>query len=132
MLGVESERALAMFEQVGDPWGTGFASQLRSEWLVLADRLDEALAVIDRSGTAIEGLTSIPDVLQQRAQAVGILLRLGRLGEARERADEIDRLARQEGSVRSLAQARMTAAQVAVAVGDGACLLYTSPSPRDS
>jgi len=123
VLGVESERALAMFEQVGDPWGTGFASQLRSEWLVLADRLDEALAVIDRAGAAIEGLTSIPDVLQQRAQAVGILLRLGRLDEARERADEIDRLARQEGSVRSLAQARMTAAQVAVAAGDGAAAL---------
>ncbi|MFX6949379.1 hypothetical protein ABTH81_20045, partial [Acinetobacter baumannii] len=44
---VESERALRIFTEVGDPWGTGIASQLRSEWLILAGRLQEALAVSD-------------------------------------------------------------------------------------
>ncbi|MDR6097391.1 AAA family ATPase [Microbacterium sp. SORGH_AS_0454] len=118
-LGVESAKALQMFEMIGDPWGTGFASQLRSEWLVLADRLDEALAVIDRSGDAIRGLTSAPDLLQQEAQAVGILLRLGRLDLARRRAADIDRAAAADGSVRALGQARMTAAQIEIAAGDG-------------
>lgn len=122
-LGVESARALEMFERLGDAWGTGFASQLRSEWLVLADRLDEALAVIDRSGAAIRGLTSVPDLLQQEAQAVGILLRLGRLPAARERAAAIDRAAAADGSVRALAQARMTATHVEIADGDGAAAL---------
>ncbi|REC97699.1 putative ATPase [Microbacterium sp. AG157] len=118
-LGVESAKALQMFEMIGDPWGTGFASQLRSEWLVLADRLDEALAVIDRSGDAIRGLTSAPDLLQQEAQAVGILLRLGRLDLARRRAADIDRAAAADGSVRALGQARMTAAQIEIAADDG-------------
>ncbi|WP_150955083.1 ATP-binding protein [Microbacterium testaceum] len=121
--GAESALALEMFERIGDPWGTGFASQLRSEWLVLAGRLDDALAVTDRSGAAIRGLTSVPDLLQQEAQAVGILLRLGRLDEARSRAAEIDRAATADGSVRSLGQARMTAAQVEIAAGDGAAAL---------
>lgn len=123
VLGVESAKALEMFEMIGDPWGTGFASQLRSEWLVLADRLDEALAVIDRSEDAIRGLTSTPDLLQQEAQAVGILLRLGRLDHARQRAADIDRAATADGSVRALGQARMTAAQIEIAADDGEAAL---------
>lgn len=119
----ESERALAMFETIGDPWGTGFASQLRAEWLTLAGRLDDALAVTDRSAAAVQGLSSVPDVLQQQSQAVGILLRLGRLDEARVRARAIDDAAQADGSVRSLAQAYMTAAQVEVAAGDGEAAL---------
>ncbi len=118
-LGVESDRALTMFEQIGDPWGTGFASQLRSEWLVLADRLDDALDVTDRSSAAIHGLTSASDVLQQNAQAVGILVRLGRLDEARRRTADISAAAHEDGSVRALAQAAMTEAQLEVAAGDG-------------
>ena len=35
-LGVESERALALFRELGDVWGIAFASQMRSEWLMLA------------------------------------------------------------------------------------------------
>ncbi|KTS81532.1 ATPase [Microbacterium testaceum] len=119
-LGVESGRALEMFTAIGDPWGTGFASQLRAEWLILEGRLDEALLVTDRSSDAIRGLTSVSDFLQQRAQAVGILLRLGRDDEARARVEEIERLADADGSVRSVAQAAMTVAHVAVAAGDGA------------
>jgi len=122
-LGAESERALAMFTEIGDPWGTGFASQLRAEWLVLEGRLDEALRVTDHSSEAIRGLSSVADFLQQRAQAVGILLRLGRDDDARVRADEIERLADADGSVRAVAQAAMTTAHVEVAAGDGAAAL---------
>lgn len=122
-LGVESERALLLSTEVGDPWTTGIASQLRAEWLVLAGRLDEALTIIDRAKETVQGLASVPDLLQQRAQAVGILLRLGRLEAARERANEIDAVAAADGSVRALAQARMTAAQVEVAAGNGLAAL---------
>ncbi|MDQ1124229.1 ATP-binding protein [Microbacterium trichothecenolyticum] len=123
-LGVESEIALTMFVELGDPWGTGFASQLRSEWLVLQDRLDEALTVIDRSTEAIRGLTSASDVLQQQTQAAGILLRLGRLDEARARSERITVAADADGSARSRAQALMTRAHVEVAAGDGEAALH--------
>jgi len=122
-LGTESERAVRMFTEIGDPWGLGFASQLRSEWLILEGRLDEALAMTDLSSEAIRGLTSVSDYLQQRAQAVGILLRLGRDGEARSRADEIEELAVADGSARALGQAAMTTAHVDVATGDGEAAL---------
>ncbi|KTR93228.1 ATPase, partial [Microbacterium testaceum] len=118
-LGAESDRAVRMFTEIGDPWGLGFASQLRAEWLILEGRLEEALSVTDRSSQAIRGLTSVSDYLQQRSQAVGILLRLGRDDEARSRADEVARLAEADGSVRALAQAAMTAAHVEVAAGNG-------------
>ncbi|WZH38469.1 MAG: ATPase [Microbacterium enclense] len=122
-LGEESERAVQMFTEIGDPWGQGFASQLHAEWLILEGRLEEALAVTDRSSQAIRGLTSLSDYLQQRAQAVGILLRLGREDEARSRTEEIERLAAADGSVRSLGQAAMTTAHVDVATGDGEAAL---------
>ena len=80
-LGVESERALRIFTEVGDPWGTGIASQLRSEWLILAGRLQEALAVSDNAARIVDGLSSVSDLLQMRAQSVGILLRLGRAAD---------------------------------------------------
>ena len=122
-LGVESTLALTAFAEIGDAWGTGFASQLRSEWLVLEDRLDEALEVIDRSAEAITGLTSAADVLQQQTQAVGILLRLGRIDEARERTARITAAAEADGSARSRAHAFMTEAHVEVATGDGEAAL---------
>ncbi|MFG6279065.1 ATP-binding protein [Microbacterium sp. S16(2024)] len=132
-LGSESERALRMFTEVGDPWGIGIASQLRAEWLMLAGRLDEALEVTDRALDVVAGLSSVSDLLQQRTQAVGILLRLGRLDEARARTADIGSVAAADGSVRAVIQARMAATQVEIAAGDGAAALAhadrISPEP---
>ena len=126
VLGVESERAMRMFAEVGDPWGTGIASQLWAEWLMLEGRLEEALEVTDQALEVVLGLTSVSDLLQQRAQAVGILLRLDRLPEARVRAADMQAIATADGSVRALTQARMAAAQVDLAAGDGAAALRSA------
>lgn len=118
-LGVESERALQTFVRLGDVWGTAFASQMRSEWLQLAGRLDEALDVADTSTAALAGLTSTADLVQQRAQSIGLLLRLGRVDEARERLEQTAELAREKESPQGIAQAEMSAATIEIAVGDG-------------
>ena len=124
VLGIESERALRLFTDVGDPWGTGIASQLRAEWLMLAGRLEEALEVTDGALEVVAGLTSVSDLLQQRAQAVGILLRLDRLADARDRAADMEAIAAADGSVRALTQARIVTTQVELAAGDGAAALH--------
>ena len=129
-LGVESERALRLFTEVGDPWGTGIASQLRSEWLILAGRLEDALVVSDDAARIVDGLSSVSDLLQMRAQSVGILLRLSRLDEARTRAVDMETVAAADGSVRALSQARMAAAQVEISAGDGAAALRQSQAIR--
>jgi predicted ATPase/tetratricopeptide (TPR) repeat protein len=119
-LGAESDRALSMFLELGDVWGTAFASQMRSEWLQLAGRLEEALAVADASTEGLAGLTSTTDLVQQRSQSIGLLLRLGRVDEARERLAGSRELARSFESPRALAQTEMDAAMIEIAVGDGA------------
>ena len=123
VLGAESERALRTFRELGDIWGTAFSSQMRGEWLALEGRLEEALEIADASTQGFAGLTSVSDVLQQRSQGLGILVRLGRLDEARARLAEIEALARADGSDRALAQSRMSAAIVEIAAGDGEAAL---------
>ncbi|MGX5771023.1 ATP-binding protein [Microbacterium trichothecenolyticum] len=122
-LGVESEKAVSMFRELGDVWGIAFASQMRSEWLQLAGRLDEALAVADASSAGLSGLTSVTDLVQQRSQSIGLLLRLGRIDDARARLRESQELARARDSQRGLAQTEMDAAAIEIAVGDGAAAL---------
>ncbi|MEV4686379.1 ATP-binding protein [Microbacterium sp. LWH3-1.2] len=122
-LGVESEKAVSMFRELGDVWGSAFASQMRSEWLQLAGRLEEALAVADASSAGLLGLTSVTDLVQQRSQSIGLLLRLGRLDEARARLRESQELARAKDSPRAIAQTDMDAAAIEIAVGDGAAAL---------
>ncbi len=122
-LGVESEKAVSMFRELGDVWGTAFASQMRSEWLQLAGRLEEALAVADASSAGLLGLTSINDLVQQRSQSIGLLLRLGRIDAARARLHESQELARAKDSPRAIAQTEMDAAAIEIAVGDGSAAL---------
>lgn len=122
-LGVESERSLETFLQLGDVWATAFASQMRSEWLQLAGRLEEALEVADTSTEGLTGLTSTADLVQQRSQSIGLLLRLGRIDEARARLVQTARLARDKESPQGIAQAEMSAATIEIAVGDGAAAL---------
>jgi predicted ATPase len=122
-LGVQSERALAMFLDVRDPWGVAMASQMRSEWLVLEGRLEEALAVSDASIEGVDGLASVADVMQQRSQGIAVLVRMGRVEEARVRLDELADIARAEGSDRTAHQLAGSIAAVELAVGDGAAAL---------
>jgi len=122
-LGVESEKALATFRVLGDVWATAFASQMRSEWLQLAGRLEDALEVADSSTEALTGLTSTADLVQQRSQSIGLLLRLGRIDEARARLDAARELALAHDSPQALAQCELTASTIAIAAGDGAAAL---------
>lgn len=123
LLGTESERALRLFRAVDDPWGIAVASQLRSEWLMLQGRLTEALAVADASTQALVGLTSTSDLIQEISQAIRLLVRLGRLEEARERVVQVRALADADGSERALLQADFAAASVFLAMGEGEAAL---------
>lgn len=122
-LGEASGRALEAFRRLGDAWGTALASQMRSEWLMLQGRLEESLRIADESTRSLEGLTSISDLLQQQALSVSILLRLGRVAEARERVDGMIARAAADGSERAVAQAAATAAALELVRGDGAAAL---------
>ena len=128
-LGAESERALRLFRQLGDVWGTAFSSQMRAEWLLLQGRLEEALAVADASTQGLTGLTSTSDLLQQRSQALNALVRMGRWDEARERLTEILALAETDGSERARFHAAFAAASIDVAAGDGAAALRRLDAP---
>lgn len=122
-LGDASGRALDAFRHLGDAWGTALASQMRSEWLMLQGRLEESLRIADESTQALEGLTSVSDLLQQQALSVSILLRLGRESEARQRVEQMLARARADGSERAVAQAAATAAALELVRGDGAAAL---------
>ncbi len=122
-LGHESERALAIFGTLGDVWGTALAGQMRSEWLMLRGRLDEALDVVLTGTDSMSGLISDWEQIQRRATAIGLLVRLGRLEEARERLSELRVLVAAEGSQRALVQCGFVEAEVELAVGDGPAAL---------
>ncbi|MFG6402972.1 ATP-binding protein [Microbacterium sp. P04] len=122
-LGTQSESSLRVFRELGDPWGIAFAGQLKSEWLMLEGRLEEALETADRSTAALTGLTSSSDAVQQRSSTVGLLLRLGRIEEARARRLELEDYADRDGSERAMMQVRMIDAVIEIAVGDGEAAL---------
>ena len=118
VLGEASERALELFRGIGDPWGTALASQMRSEWLVLNGRLEEALAIADAAAPGMDGLATPWDIVQQRAQCVGVLLRMGRTDEARERLTQLVAIAQESGGDRVRTQVAFVQASVEIACGD--------------
>ena len=83
-LGTESELAVRQFDALGDLWGLALAQQMRSEWLAVHGRLEEALATATASTENMRNITSQADLLQQQGLAISVLLRLGREGEARD------------------------------------------------
>ena len=119
----QSEQALRLLREVGDTWGIALASQMRSEWLMLHGRLEEALEITDAASRALEGLTSASDQLQQQAFAIVLLVRLGRVDEARERLAGMQEAARRDGSDRDGLQAAITAVTFEVIMGDGPAAL---------
>lgn len=122
-LDTASAAALEKFTALNDPWGLALAGQMRSEWLVLQGRLDEALAISDAAAAGLAGVTSVWDTIQQSAMTLGILVRLGRFDEAHRRLEEVRRLAEFDGSDRAVFQFRTAAASVALAEEDAAAAL---------
>lgn len=110
--------ALEMFERLGDQWGLALARQMRSEWLSISGRLEEALALTDESTAGMRDITSTQDALQQQGLALNLLLRLGRADEAQARVEEMLAAARADGGVRVIAHATALAATVALARDD--------------
>ena len=115
--GEASQRAVEMFESIGDQWGLAFARQIRSEWLCLAGRLDEAFEMTEQSSAGLRDITSEQDSLQQQGLAITLLLRRGELDEAGARAERALDAARADGGSRLMVMARILALPVAIAGG---------------
>ncbi len=116
--GEASAKALAMFEKIGDQWGLALARQIRSEWLSLSGRLEEALAMTDLSSAGMRDITSAQDALQQQGLSLTLLLRLGRAEEAQVRVQQMLDAAHADGGSRLIVQATTLAATVALARDD--------------
>lgn len=117
-LGLESERAVALFTEQGDRWGLALAMQMRSEWLAVHGRLEEALELSIASTEGLRPVTSSWDLTHQRSLAVSILLRLGRTEEAREVLRAITEEAEASGHLGAIAQAAATGLVVALEFED--------------
>lgn len=117
-LGRESERAVALFTEQGDRWGLALAMQMRSEWLAVHGRLTEALALSIASTDGLRPVTSSWDLTHQRSLAVSLLLRLGRVDEAREALQGITDEAEASGHLGAIAQAAATGLVVALELDD--------------
>jgi predicted ATPase len=113
-LGVESQLAVQQFERIGDLWGLALAQQMRSEWLALNGRLDEALAIAAASTGNMRHITSEWDLAQQQGLAITLLTRLGRLDEARQRADDLLAEADANGNAPTVLQALLLRVSVDV------------------
>lgn len=117
-LGDASENGVRMFEKLGDSWGLALAQQMRSEWLVLVGRLDEAFAMTESSTANMRRITESADLMQQQQLAVGILVRKGDLAGARARAADLVEAAIAGGGSRTLTLAASTATSLAALDGD--------------
>lgn len=117
-LGAASELALRLFEEIGDLWGLALARQMRSQWLALEGRFEEALLVADQSTEDLRAITSSWDLQQQQGLGVMLLMRLGREQDARERAALLIREAAASGSSRSIVFAHVTNALLEIQFGD--------------
>lgn len=117
-LGVASELALRLFEEIGDLWGLALARQMRSQWLALDGRFEEALLVADQSTEDLRAITSSWDLQQQQGLGVMLLLRMGREREARERAASLIDEAVASGAPRAHVFAHVTNAILEIEFGD--------------
>jgi hypothetical protein len=117
-LGASSGRAVELFGQTGDRWGMALAQQMRAEWLALQGRFEDALEMSDASTAAMTEITSSWDLLQQQGLAVNLLLRLGRIDEARARSERMLVMARESDSARAVALACAIGCFLAIEVDD--------------
>jgi predicted ATPase len=112
VLDVESQTAVTQFEAIGDLWGIALSKQLRTEWLIVQGRLEEALEMSDEATASLRSTTSSFDLAQQQGQALAVLLRLGRIGEAQARAEVLLEEAHESGNSRALLQTYVTTVMV--------------------
>jgi predicted ATPase len=117
-LGKESLVALELFTQLGDIWGVALSEQMRSLWLVLVGRFEEALALGDSSTEHMRMITTSWDLAQQQGLAIQVLLRLDRVDEALARVERMLEDAETGGNARTILQAQLTALTMDVFVGD--------------
>jgi len=117
-LGEESLVAEQLFATLGDLWGIALSKQMRAEWLTVTGRLDEALVMSDEATESLGRITSSLDLAQQQGQALNILVRLGRVAEARDRAEVLLDAADREGNPRARLQTLITTVMVDLAAGD--------------
>jgi predicted ATPase len=118
VLGAESEIAMRMFRDQGDLWGLAVSEQMHSIWLATTGALQAALDLSDLSTEHMRDITTNWDLAQQQGLAIQMLVRLGRAGEAIERADRMVAEARATGVARSVLSAQLTAASMDVWLGD--------------
>ena len=112
------QRTSLLCQEIGDLWGIAIAKQMRAEWLALAGRYEDALAMSDESTEAMRRITSTWDLQQQQALAVNMLIRLGRIDEAIERAELLLAEADESGSSRAAVLATTTRGMLALHLGD--------------
>ena len=117
-LGVESAQAVELFDQLGDLWGVALSKQMRAEWLTVNGHLEEALVMSDDATESLRRITSSLDLAQQQGQAINVLIRLGRIDEAKERAVVLLTAADEDGNSRAYLQTLITTVMVDVAAGD--------------
>lgn len=113
-----SAEAVELFAQLGDLWGLALARQMRSQWLALAGRFEEALDAAEEATVHLRAITSAWDLQQQQGLAVTLLVRMGRTDEARERATQLLDEAHVTGSSRALLFARLNATMLALTLGE--------------
>jgi tetratricopeptide (TPR) repeat protein len=113
-----SAEAVELFAQLGDLWGLALARQMRSQWLALAGRFEEALDAAEEATVHLRAITSAWDLQQQQGLAVTLLVRMGRIDEARERATQLLDEAHVTGSSRALLFARLNATMLALTLGE--------------
>jgi predicted ATPase len=117
VLGASSEAAVRMFDELGDVWGRALSRQMRSEWLAMEGRLDEALETARTSTEGLRRITSTWDLNHQQSLIVTILCRQGAWEEA-ERLVERLLAEGEEGGARAGRAANLTAAAFWVVRGE--------------
>lgn len=117
-LGEASALAHQLFERNGDLWGLALSKQMRAEWLILDGQVELALRLNDESTAMMARITSAWDLQQQQGSSVGILMRLGRVEEALDRAEQQLAAAHATGSSHVLVQAEAGLASLHLVMGD--------------
>ena len=117
-LGEESRVALGLFTQLGDIWGVALSEQMRSLWLSLVGRFEEALELSDSSTEHMRMITTSWDLAQQQGLGIQMLMRLDRMDEALARVDRMLEDAQTGGNARTILQAQLAAVSIDVYIGD--------------
>ncbi|MDF2444298.1 MAG: hypothetical protein JWR01_2501 [Subtercola sp.] len=117
-LGAESEIALGLLAEVGDRWGSALAERMRAEWLTLQGRLEEALVLADSSTDAMRAIASATDFAREQGLSIQLLWRLGRVEEARARAERMVGETDAGGDPRAVLQVQLNALVLDVSLRD--------------